>query len=404
MKQKAITLMILLGMCIFGLLSCSETEDGNSGQSWIHGLYDVPDPGPEKSELEKYIYQQMTAAPLAGLAVSVVRNNEIVYAQGFGWADIDNEIPVIPSTLFMLASVSKTLTVTALMHIWEQHLFELDENINPFLSFDVKNPRYPEEIITFRQLLTHISSIRDNWDVLDSVYTFGADSNIGLGQFMDAYFNPGGEYYDADANFYNYPPGTVHHYCNQAVTLSGYLVEVLSGTSFENYTQAHIFTPLEMTDTNWHLSGLDLNQVALPYGYSENQGFYTYGHFTYPDFPAGGLRSNVYELGNFLIMMLNNGNFRGKQIVQPETLEMIMTPQIPDINPDQALVWFIMEREGQIYYHHGGGDFGVRTYVIFRPSDNIGVVALSNTATATMDQVVAFNNITFRLFDEAYNF
>jgi CubicO group peptidase (beta-lactamase class C family) len=304
----------------------------------------------------------------------------------------------------MLASVSKTITLTAIMQLWEEGRFALDDDINPHLQFPVYNPHYPDEVITFRQLLTHTSSIKDNWAVLSSVYSFGVDSPIDLETFMTEYFTPGGLYYSATQNFYSYEPGEAHHYCNQAVTLSGYLVEAIADQPFDDRSQERVLDPLGMNATNWHLEGLDLDQLAMPYGYDEATGFFPYGHFTYPDYPAGGLFSNIRELAVFLMMYMNSGIYHGIRILDEDTVDLIFSPQVPDINPNQGLIWFYLQHEGHTYIGHGGSDIGVHCFIAFRPSDQIGALVLSNASITSNIEWQAFYDIFYALFEHATYF
>jgi CubicO group peptidase (beta-lactamase class C family) len=156
------------------------------------------------------------------------------------------------------------------MQLWEQGLFELDDDINGYLppELQVHNPYYPSDSITFRMLLTHTSSINDNWSILNTLVSWGSDSPIPLDTFLVNYLVPGGYYYSA-LNYNNQQPGTEWDYSNAAITLVGYLVEVLSdtitGITFSQHCQDSIFTPLNMHETSWFLSDLNINNLAVPY-------------------------------------------------------------------------------------------------------------------------------------------
>jgi CubicO group peptidase (beta-lactamase class C family) len=150
------------------------------------------------------------------------------------------------------------------MNVQENGGFELDDDINDYLPFSIFIPDYPDSIITFRELLTHTSSFKDNWNILDTIYVHG-DSPTSLGDFMKGYFKEGGVNYDANKNFYSVPPGTHYHYCNEGAALCGYLVELITGIPFDQYCNDSIFKPLCMDQTSWFLSGLDSNTIAMPY-------------------------------------------------------------------------------------------------------------------------------------------
>jgi CubicO group peptidase (beta-lactamase class C family) len=274
----------------------------------------------------------------------------------------------------MLASISKTITGTALMQLWEDGWFELDDPINDYLPFSVYNPNHPGQEITFRQLMTHTSSLRDNWSVM---YYYEGDSPIPLGEYCEGYFTPGGEFYSASANFYTWAPGQSWSYCNNAIVLVGYLVEAITGIEFDRYCRDSIFTPLGLTHTSWFLEGMDTSNVAMPYSY--DGGVYVpYGLFGYSDYPAGQLRTSALDLARHLMVYLNHGQWDSEQILDSATVMEILTPQVPEISSTMGLIWFRHYSQNRWHWRHGGGDFGVRTQASICPEGNYGVIVLTN--------------------------
>jgi CubicO group peptidase (beta-lactamase class C family) len=146
-------------------------------------------------DIDSFITATMDTFHIPGLSACIVRDGEIIWKDAYGYADIDNNRQVTNSTLFKLASVSKPFTGTALMQLWDNGLFDLDEDINNHLPISVRNPYHPDNPITFRMLLTHTSSIVDNWTILTPLITWGADSPIPLDSFLTNYLVPGGVYY-----------------------------------------------------------------------------------------------------------------------------------------------------------------------------------------------------------------
>jgi CubicO group peptidase (beta-lactamase class C family) len=113
------------------------------------------------SSLDSFIVAQMNSQHVAGLAACIVKSGRVVWNGNYGFADIARNKPVTDSTIFMLASISKTVTATALMQLYEAGRFQLDDSVNGHLPFAVRNPNFPSVPITFRMLLTHRSSIQD---------------------------------------------------------------------------------------------------------------------------------------------------------------------------------------------------------------------------------------------------
>jgi CubicO group peptidase (beta-lactamase class C family) len=350
----------------------------------------------QADELADYILQQMNTYHLPGLAACIVDDDEYVWSGAYGWANIEDSLAVEESTLFMLASVSKTVAATALMQLYDQGEFELDQDINDFLSFSVSNPGFPAMPITFRMLLTHTSTIRDNWTLIDTYW--GGDSPVPLGLFLYDYLDPGGELYVPAGNYYStQQPSTVHHYSNVAIALAGHLVEVITDVPFDEQCRASIFEPLSMNETSWFLAGCDTTHVAMPYTWDISH-YVTYGHFGFTIYPAGQLRTSVDQLARFLITYIEGGAYQGTRILESSTVDLMLTPQIPAINPSQGLAWFYGNQAGRSLWGHNGATFGTATRMHFDPTTGIGVIVLSNGESHT-----GLRNIENALFDHAEN-
>lgn len=322
--------------------------------------------------LESYIQDQLEPYRIPGLAAVIFKETGICWEGYFGMADFENNIPVSDSTIFMLASVSKTLTGTAVMKLFDQGYFELDDPINDFLFFNVQVPNYPDVPITFRQLLNHESGIKDNWSLLPY---FPGDSPISLDTFLYHYLDPNGDDYSPMQNFYNNaPPGQNYHYSNVGYALLGYLVEAISGMPFNEFCNQQLFAPLEMPDARWFLAETDVDRLAMPY-YFAGGNFIPIGHFGYTDYPDGQLRATARDLANYLQMLIQDGTApNGMPILNPSTVEL-MTPS----DFSEGLTWGIASPgPGYNSWEHEGGDQGVTTVIGFNPNDSIGIVILTN--------------------------
>jgi CubicO group peptidase (beta-lactamase class C family) len=333
------------------------------------------------AELDSFIVATMESYHIPGIAAAAIGGGAIVWTGAYGYANIEEDIPVADTTLFMLASISKTFTGLALMQLWEAGLFGLDDDINPYMPIDVINPFFSEDVITFRMLLSHVSSLKDNWAVMYSTYVAG-DTPIPLDQYVEDYFTPTGIYYDTFGNFNNWRPASHWQYCNHNFVLIGYLVQTISGTPFDQYCNDSVFAQLGMNETSWFLAGLDTSNVAMPYNYAG--GIYEpIGQFGYADYPAGTLRTSSIQLARHLIAMLQNGQIDGVRVLDSETVDTMLTIQYPDLYGSQGLVWFHNHLGGRWVWRHGGGDQGVSTMASFCPSDNSGVVVLANRSAAS---------------------
>ena len=332
--------------------------------------------------------RQLRTMDVPGMAAAIVKNGRIVCTAVAGMANIEQQRPVTPDTLFLIASVSKTITATALMQLYDEGKFQLDDDINEYLPFRVRIPVAPNAPITFQQLLTHTSSIRDNTKYINcpgscaygssfaSLVTRGADSPISLADLVRGYLTPGGAYYNQAANFEQRPPGTISDYSNMGIALAGYLVELISGTPFDQYCKENIFTPLGMEKTSWRLAGIDESLLAMPYN-KTSSGFVPYGQYGEPDYPDGMLRTSVTELARFLIAYMDDGLYNDQQILKPTTVGNMLRGHLSR-HPSQGFVWFKRSIGGRTVWGHDGSDNGAGAEMWFDPVKDQGVILATN--------------------------
>jgi len=332
---------------------------------------------PTPTFLSNAISAKMDLAKIPGLAACIVRDGKVLWADGFGDANIGTSLMATADTPFFLASISKTVTGVCLMQLEEQGLLDLDEDINTHLSFLVENPNHPGVPITFRQLLTHTSGLKDNWNVMDPLYLLG-DSPYALNTFLPDYFVPGGAFYNPNANFNAWAPGSKYQYCNQAVSLVGLLVEVISGQDFADYAMDNVLTPLGMSNSSFRLADFDPNAIAMPYVWAASQ-YAPTGHYGYPDYPAGTLRSSVLDMAIFMQMIMEDGTYNGTQILSAASVQEMKTVQYPTVDNTQGLIFYYDNIFGDWNIGHDGGDPGVSTDMYYRPSDGVGVILLANS-------------------------
>jgi CubicO group peptidase (beta-lactamase class C family) len=397
----------------------------------------------DENELNAYIEQTMAMNYIPGLSVSIVKNGSIVWGNNYGYANTADSILVNQNTLFLLSSVSKTITATALMQLWEEQYFQLDDPINNYLPFTVSHPDYPNTELTFKMLLTHTSGIKDRWNTMTY---YDGDPELELGYFLEEYLISGGEFYNANGNFTNSNPGTNYEYSNIGAALIGYLVEVISEIPFNEYCNENIFEPLEITNAGWFLSEIDIDELAIPYEISGGSGNTCYeigcgiydennpcscdseceyyddccsdyedicgefgtgsgdgtvtlnaiNHYGYADYPSGQLRMSAYDLSKITIAYLNNGLYQEFQLLEANTIELIKSIPYPNVDPVQGLIWYYKNESERTLFGHNGGDSGSSTEMFISFSDEIGVIILSN-----IDNYNALIQIENALFDFA---
>ena len=361
----------------------------------------------------------MKLAGFPSLSACIIQNDEVMWSQGYGYYDLNDKKPATVDTIYLLASVTKTIVGTAVMQLFEQDCFALDDDVNQFLPFDLRNPHFPDEPITFRMLLSHTSSLNTNTQ--NEYYWFNFSGDPPFDFFPDPYLKefllPDGTYYTSTVWSETYPPGEQAMYANIGFDLLSYLVEIISGEPFLEYCEKHIFDPLEMHNTSFNLSELPLNQVAIPYQrflgnyYTINKLDFWFDENTPPGlywrprfYPAGGLYSTVSDLSHFLIAHMNDGVYQGTHILKEETVRLMHELQ-PENEIGYGLAWMhTYVGLNLVATGHGGDIHGVDTWMLYNQSLDTGVIYLANGNPAysrlPLRGIIPFRLILYSLFNK----
>jgi len=402
MKKKLITLVIV---AFFIGIIVSPVSDGsidNDKQTYIL------ENDRELNELlfDRYIKILIKFAHKSSISACVIINDSVGWSKGYGLYDIEKNKPATPDTLYLMASISKTVTATALMQLYDKGLFDLDDDVNNYLPFELRNPKYPDIPITFRMLLSHQSSLAsDNSDRLCLSYLPG-DPDIPSYPYpwLEEYLTPGGNAYHSEV-WSEYKPGEKYYYVNIGYSIIGYLVELISGKNFNEYCKENIFIPLDMTNTSFRLRDHDINKIAIPYFYKAGKYEPNPHYGMLLVYPAASMRTSIEELSHFLIAHMNGGIYKDVRILNESTIDLMHTRHYPDNNKESGygLGWFVREKAFQKKeIGHSGGWPGVHTQMTFRPEDKTAIIIFTNAYDSTQYlgpiASLAFKLITNALF------
>ncbi len=299
---------------------------------------------PDRPDVDAAVLDELGAARVPGAAVCTLHDGATDWCQGYGWADADSLAPATTATPFLVASVSKTVVASAALMAAQDGLLALDEPLE--VGFAVAHPVAPGTPITPIMLASHTSGIADDWDTLDASYVQG-DSPVALGEFLESYLVPGGARYTVGS--WGDAPGQALDYSNVAIALLAYAVEVAVGQPFQDYCRDRLFTPLGMADTAWHLADLPA-EPAMPTSWTRGD-YVAEGHYGFPDYPSGQLRSSAEDLATYLAWVAAEG---------PEAL---FEPLVPTIDDEQGFVWYRWTLGGRTVWGHNGGETGVAAEV-----------------------------------------
>jgi CubicO group peptidase (beta-lactamase class C family) len=330
------------------------------------------------NDINETIEELMIEGHMPSLSACVIKHDHVVWAQSYGYANLQTRRKATLNTVYLAGSVSKTITSTALLQLYEHGYFDLDDDVNEYLPFSLRNPQHPDIPITFRMLLAHHSSLSH-----DFLGLFVLFSLFNLPQeYLAEYLQPGGTLYNP--RMWNSEiPGEYPCYSSVGFEILGYLVELLSNQSLEQYCQEHIFQPLEMKNTSFEVQNFSNDQLAKPYIWFLHR-YLPLPNYVDKNAASGGLRTTIHDLSHFLIAHMNNGTYKDIRILENDTINLMHTIQYPDsINSSYrqyGLGWFVFEdlegnyrREG-----HTGTILGGVTFMFWHPEDQAGIIFFIN--------------------------
>jgi CubicO group peptidase (beta-lactamase class C family) len=272
------------------------------------------------------------------------------------------------------------MNAAATSQLIAQGKLHLDDDVNLYLPFKVRNPNFPDIPIRIGELLRHRSSIIDNLEYLQPIWdTTLGDPKTPLDVFLKDYLIPGGSHYNKEKNFSNTKPNTQRRYCNVGFALLGYIIECITKQSYDHYCAKNIFYPLDMHQTAFFLKDLDTNLIAMPYHYSDSLHQYIpYGQGGYPEYPAGLVRTSAEQLAHFLIAWTSNGKWQNKPVFDSATIQLF-TPQDFRLGCYTWNIFSAPEHDKlKIMYGHTGGDNGAFSIMGYQPDDKKGFILLFN--------------------------
>jgi CubicO group peptidase (beta-lactamase class C family) len=308
--------------------------------------------------LDALIPSQLRNRNIAGAVVSVVKDGQVLFQKGYGYADVEEKKPVLPDqTLFRPGSISKLFTATAVMQLVEQGKLDLDRDVNDYLDFPIPKT-YPEPV-TLRQLLTHTGGFEETLKNLFVAH----ESDI----------KPLRTYLVNEMPARIFPPGKIPSYSNYGFTLAGYIVERVSGEKFERYVENHILKPLGMNNSTF-------DQPLPPQLAPQMSKGYLSASKKPRDFewvqaaPAGALTTTAADMTRFMLAFLQDGAVDGVSILKPETVRQMETRQFEfhPILPGLGITFMEYLIDPVRIIAHGGDTVYFHSDMILVPDAHLG--------------------------------
>ena len=309
--------------------------------------------------IDEYVAARMRSARIPGLALVIVKGDQIVYSKGYGQADPSGR-PVTLQTPFMIGSITKSMTALAVMQLVEAGQVELDAPVQRYLPwFRVADPQVSAQI-TVRQLIVQTSGIPQP---MTSQMITDLDDGA-LERVVRALAN----------EKLVSPPGQSFTYSNGNYNTLGLIVQTVSGQSYEEYVKQHIFAPLDMQ--NSFVSQAEAEQHGMAMGYRWWFGFPVATTLPYDrsDLPAGYIISSAEDMAHYLIAQMNGGRYRDASVLSPDGIALIHTP----VSTPYGLGWEFVQDNGRTLVNHDGGTPNFETALFFDPRERVGVYVAAN--------------------------
>ena len=345
----------------------------------------------------KRLTQLMQDYPVMGLSVAVVKEGKVVHTQALGWKE-DGKEPLETSDLFRIASISKSFTATGLMQLVEKGTLSLDDDVSELIGFRIRNPKFPNTVVTLRMLLSHTSSINDD-----------------LGYFTLDVIHPDKSRYTKKA-YNGYEPGKGYQYCNLNFNLAGAILEKYAGLRLDHYIKKNILDPLEIYG-GYNVNQLDSSRFAKIYDYDKglakfnpspiayeskltDSSTYVLGYNTPLFSPTGGMKISVPDLAKYMIMHMNLGKFGKQQLISESSAQEMQTPFIEENNYGLGLRQTKSLLPDILLKGHTGSAYGLYSGMFFNPEEKYGFVVVSNGCDPTYED--GFNIVIRKAFQILY--
>jgi CubicO group peptidase (beta-lactamase class C family) len=326
---------------------------------------------------------------IAGGVIVVVKDGQVLAQKGYGYADVATKRPVDPErTLFRAGSVAKLVTHTAVMQLVEQGKLDLDGDIAQYLDFPVPDANAFGKPVTLHNLMTHTGGFEELVRGL-----MASDPKVHM---------PLETYVKATKPTRIFPPGEVPSYCNYCVTLEGYIVQRVSGESFDDYLDKHIFAPLGMSNSTFRQPLPAQLEDQMSTGYRTASQPAEYFELVGPA-PAGSLSTTGADMARFMIAEMKAYSGADSTLLGRQTAQLMQTRMFRPVPPSvgMAVGFFERDRNGHRVREHGGDTQFFHSKLAMFMDDNVGIF-LSFNSTGKAGAVGALREAVFAQFADRY--
>jgi len=334
---------------------------------------------------DDFMAKAMTEFKVPGAAVAVVKDGKIVFAKGYGYRDVSRKLPVMGATLFPIASITKSFTVTALGTLADQGRLDWDKPVREYLpGFRMHDPVATEQLTT-RDMVTHRSGLPRH-DMVWYSSSFTREQLVERLRYLEL----------------NKPIRSTFQYNNLMFMTAGFLGGRIAGLSWEDLVRQRVLDPLAMTNTKFSSDeARKTPDYALPYRKNRKTEVVSEIEFSrWGDVgPAGAINSSIDDMAHYLLMHVSKGTVEGKQILGKNNADQMQSPQMAmqgtptfaeQSETSYGMGLFIETYRGHKHVNHGGNLDGFSLQLSFLPNDGIGVVVLTNLDGTSLRDLVPY--------------
>ena len=333
---------------------------------------------PQAEQAEREMKDMMKEMKAVGISVAVVKGEDIVYTHSFGLKNIEQNTALSDKDIFRIASISKSFSATSIMQLRDAGKLSVEDDFSKLVGFTVRNPKYPDKVITLKMVLSHRSSINDS-----------------QGYFNLDVINPDRNP-DYAKCYSNNEPGSTWQYCNLNYNMVGAVIERISGERFDGYVKHHILDPLGLYG-GYHVDSLDAKRFVTLYEYDSVSTKFTAAPLAYaprtaeirnyvmgastPVFsPTGGMKISATDLAKYMTMHMQHGTYKGVKIISKKSSKLMQKKISEEEGYAMAIMNFDDLIPGKVMVGHNGSAYGLYSAMFFEPKEKFGIVVITNGA------------------------
>jgi CubicO group peptidase (beta-lactamase class C family) len=325
------------------------------------------------SKLEKVVLAEMQKTDIPGLAIAIISGDHVVFARGFGVANVETHTPVTVDTLFQIGSITKTFTAAVLLTLSTEGKLALDKPIGSYAKG--LSPKLSK--VTVQQLLSHTAGLKDEPD------EYGLHDESALAEYVHSW----------KEDYCLLEPQQSFSYSNSGIALAGFVLQETGGKPYADLMNERLFKPLNMSRTTFRPTMAMTYPVAM--GHRVQKGEKPKVVRPLADdtrlWPAGNIFTSINDFSRFVIAFLNDGKIEGKQILPPSVIAQMSMPrvEVPTFVPatQYGYCLFMNQQRGVTRIWHDGSMPGFFASMMMVPKHRFAVIMLTNKEGADVSKI-----------------